>query len=133
MRWTLHLPSVGGRPWTRQHFEVKQDGSAIWESDTGGGDGDVTEALTERPNAARKVVRCGKRIDPALQRALVDAARRAMSAGCSLDAPPIDAASVTMTVSWQGEARSCTVARSGGGYVLFEKARTEAVNRLCQR
>src|SRR6185437_7905374 len=36
MRWTLHLPSDGGRPWTRQHFEVKQDGSAIWESDTGG-------------------------------------------------------------------------------------------------
>src|SRR6185437_9939632 len=50
LRWTLHLPSVGGRPWTRQHLEVKLDGTALWESDTGGGDGDLTEALTEKPN-----------------------------------------------------------------------------------
>ena len=133
VRWTLHLPSVGGRPWTRQHLEVKEDGTGLWEADTGGGDGDVTEALTERPNASRKVIRCGKRLDPALQRKLVDAARRAMSVGCSEEAPPIDAASTTMALVSQGQVQSCTVTRSGGGYVLFERVRVEAVAQLCKR
>jgi len=133
LRWTLHLPSVGGRPWTRQHLEVKLDGTALWESDTGGGDGDLTEALTEKPNASRKVVRCLKRLDPTVQRKLVEAARRSMSAGCSQEATAIDAASTTIALAWQGESMACNVARSGGGYVAFEKARTEAVTLICQR
>jgi hypothetical protein len=135
MRWTLQVPSVDGRPWTRQSFEIKADGSATWESATGGGDGDVKEDLTEEPSAARKVVRCGNRLDPDVHRRLVDAARRAMAAGCAQTtqaAPRIDDASTTMAVTWLGETRSCSVARSGGSYVAFEKERTLAVAQLCR-
>jgi hypothetical protein len=136
LRWTLHLPPVGGHAWTRKHLEVTEDGSALWESDAGGGDGDIDEALSDRPvtlGAKPRMTRCRGRVAPTLHRKLVEAARKAMASGCTDREPGLDAASTTLAVTWQGEIKSCTLGRTGGSYALFEQARTEVLAGVCKR
>jgi hypothetical protein len=134
MRWTHELPSVAGRPWQKQRLEVREDGSATWESAAGGGDGDVDEELTPRPRAVIPPVVCRGRVAPEQHRSLVAAARKAMAAGCKQQGGRrVDEATTTMAVTWQGEISSCTLRRSGGSYALFEKERAAVVEELCRR
>lgn len=134
MRWTHHLPSVAGRPWSEQYLKVTEEGEASWEASSGGGDGDLDETLQPAPNAgnAAPAVRCRGRVGPGLHRRLVEAARRAMTVGCTAKAAPVDAATTTLAVTWEGDIKSCNVARSGGGYAAFEQVRSEVVSTVCQ-
>lgn len=135
MRWTFDLPSVSGRPWSKQHLAVTEDGSVSWESESGGGDGEVDETLTPVANGgAAPAVRCRGRVGPGLHRKVVEAARRAMSAGCKAKAArQVDEAVTSIAVTWEGEVKACTVARSGGGYAAFEQVKGEVIAAACAR
>jgi len=133
MRYTYQLPSVAGHPWSAQRLLLAEDGSATWEAEAGGGDGEVDETLTPIPARAADAVRCRGKLGPILHRELVEAARRAMASGCKRRAPHPEGSTTTMAVTWEGETKSCTLERSGGGYVAFERAREEAVAALCKR
>jgi hypothetical protein len=36
-------------------------------------------------------------------------------------------------VTWEGEIKSCAVARAGGSYAAFEEVRSEAIGVVCAR
>jgi hypothetical protein len=133
MRFTYQLPSIAGRPWSTQRLVLAEDGGATWDAETGGGDGEVDETLTPIPARAVDPVRCRGHLGPILHRKLVEAARRAMASGCKMKAPRPEGSTTTMAVTWEGEVRSCTLERSGGSYLAFEKAREEAVAVLCKK
>jgi hypothetical protein len=132
MRWTFHQPEVAGRGSTTQRLAVLEDGSATWTAEGTAGDGDLDEALGSRAGAGPAPVACRGRLGPRLHRRLVEAARRAMTLGCTARAPRlVDEASTSLAVTWEGEIRSCTVPRAGGGYVAFEQVRAEVIAGLC--
>jgi hypothetical protein len=133
LRWDASLPSVAGRAWRRQHLTLEADGGARWVSESGGGEGDVDEALVEGPRPAGSSERCAGRLGPALHRRIVEAARRAMASGCKQRPTKIDAVSTTVEVTWDGGTSACSVERVGGSYAAFEEARAQVVERLCRR
>lgn len=135
MRWTYQLPSTDGRPWTKQHLAIAEDGAATWESESGGGDGEIDETLSPvaGDRGASPAVRCRGHVGPGLHRRIVEAARRAMASGCQAKAAPVDAAVTSLAVTWEGEIKACNVARSGGGYAAFEQVKTELVAAACAR
>jgi hypothetical protein len=134
MRWTFHLPPAHGQAWSRQRLEVVEDGTATWETEGGQGDADVDESLSPGPSARPEALRCQGHLGPVLHRKLVEAARAAMASGCTARAARlVDAATTSLAVTWEGVIRSCTVARSGGGYAIFEQVRSEAVDVACRR
>jgi hypothetical protein len=139
MRWTLDRPPLSGQPGTTQRFALLENGDATWESVRHGGDGEVGEELSPSQRAAPAVEQCRGHLDPAQQRGLITAARRAMASGCAQTAAAdrlgrlADAATTTMAVTWAGEIKSCNVGRSGGSYAAFEKVRVEVVAAICAR
>jgi hypothetical protein len=140
LRWSFHLPSFDGQPWTTQRLALADTGDATWESERGEGDGDIDEELSPAKDAARKQERCRAHLGPGLHRKLVEAARRAMASGCAQKEATtdrlghhVDTATTTIAVTWEGEIKKCTLGRSGGSYVAFEQVRSEAAFVLCAR
>jgi hypothetical protein len=136
MRWTFHLPSYAGQPWKEEYLKLTEDGEATWSSEGGEGDVDVDEELTPKGKPRRDpTVECHGHLGPGLHRRLVTAAQQAMAVGCTQKAPrAVDAAATTtIAVTWEGAIKSCTVQRSGGRYVEFEKVRSEVIDRLCHK
>jgi hypothetical protein len=141
-RWTFDLPSTSGRPWSKQGLAVTEDGNVTWDSESGGGDGEVDETLSPVSDnrSATPAVHCRGHVGPALHRKIVDAARRAMAQGCTAKtqavdrtARPVDAAVTSLAVTWEGEVKSCTIARSGGGYAAFEQVKAEVITAVCAK
>jgi hypothetical protein len=139
MIWSFRLLPFAGQPGRVEHLAVSEKGDADWASQHGGGDADLDEELSAAQSPAPETERCRGHLGPALHRKLVHAARAAIASGCALPrgtdrlGRPEDAATTTLKVTWDGEAKSCEVGRSGGSYAAFEQVRTEAVAALCGR
>ena len=71
VRWSFHMSRFGAHPAKSERIEIREDGIGSYEIDAGEG-----------------VLRCSKRVSPALHRKAVEAARAVIAGGGCSKAPP---------------------------------------------